>query len=437
METADTTTNLYETLGISKSATADEIKKAYRKLALRYHPDKNPNSADQFKEISHAYEVLGDEQKRRVYDKYGELGLQMMDTVVSPLFDPQVESMLCTLLMSISLLFSLAILFFAFLTVRIDELVLWSWSVVWIPAWILNLFAFYSIIQYMLKHKDRQDDQENSAMDPRDKEEHTNQRPQQHNRHMKIAKHSIFMLNFILALLFQIFIVIRLDGKVMWTACQVFIPYFVYEGIQFCVNCTKALVGCLALRSLNESSRMPSFLFKQFWLSALRFSLFLLIPLRIDQVIQCSWGIVFIPQYLVGLKWALELVYRYRVYSRMPQPDVAHQGKVTVLAGAVAFVIVGILFYALVGLIARRLDGYLFIKMSNVFVPLFIVFSFFLCCSGCCLPCLLRVSAVSDLDEHETQILVDANRRITASGESDASGSGATAFTPASSLAKQ
>ncbi|CAO3606969.1 unnamed protein product [Mucor fragilis] len=374
METADTTTNLYETLGISKSATTEEIKKAYRKLALRYHPDKNPNSADQFKEISHAYEVLGDEQKRRVYDKYGELGLQMMDTVVSPLFDPQVESMLCTILMSVSLLFSLTIIFFAFLTVRIDELVLWSWSAVWIPAWILNIVAFYSIVQYMLKHKDKQDDQENSDMDPRDKEGHANQRLQQHNRHLKIAKHSIFMLNFILALLFQIFIVIRLDGKVMWTACQVFIPYFVYEGIQFCVNCTKALVGCLALRSLKESSRMPSFLFKQFWFSALRFSLFLLIPLRIDQIIQCSWGIVFIPLYIVGLKWALELVYRYRVYSKMPQPDVAHQGKVTVMAGAVAFVIVGILFYALVGLIARRLDGYLFIKMSNVFVPLFIVF---------------------------------------------------------------
>ncbi|KAL9543983.1 hypothetical protein PS6_008984 [Mucor atramentarius] len=128
----------------------------------------------------------------------------------------------------------------------------------------------------------------------------------------------------------------------------------------------------------------------------------------------------------------------------MPQPDVAHQGKVTILAAAVAFVIVGILFYALVGLIARRLNGYIFINMSNVFVPLFIVFglylllskSFFLCCSGCCLPCLLRVSAVSNLDEHETQVLVDANRRITASGESDASGSGTTAFTPASSLAK-
>lgn len=53
--------------------------------------------------------------------------------------------------------------------------------------------------------------------------------------------------------------------------------------------------------------------------------------------------------------------------------------------------------------------------------------SFFLCCSGCCLPCLLQVSAVSDLDEHETQTLVDANKRITASGESNANVSNTTA----------
>ena len=60
--------NYYDILGVSKDATQDEIKKVYRKLALQYHPDKNPDGADKFKEISEAYDILGDVEKRKKYD---------------------------------------------------------------------------------------------------------------------------------------------------------------------------------------------------------------------------------------------------------------------------------------------------------------------------------------------------------------------------------
>ena len=66
--------NYYETLGVSKNATADEIKKAYRTLAFKYHPDRNQGNAEaeeKFKQISAAYDVLGDEAKRRQYDMGG------------------------------------------------------------------------------------------------------------------------------------------------------------------------------------------------------------------------------------------------------------------------------------------------------------------------------------------------------------------------------
>lgn len=66
--------NYYDILGVNKNATADEIKKAYRNLAFKYHPDRNQGNADaeeKFKKISAAYDVLGDESKRRNYDLGG------------------------------------------------------------------------------------------------------------------------------------------------------------------------------------------------------------------------------------------------------------------------------------------------------------------------------------------------------------------------------
>lgn len=71
--------NYYDVLQISKSATEEQIKRAYRKLALKYHPDKNPGNEEankKFAEISNAYEVLSDQEKRGIYDRYGEEGLK-------------------------------------------------------------------------------------------------------------------------------------------------------------------------------------------------------------------------------------------------------------------------------------------------------------------------------------------------------------------------
>ena len=73
--------DFYELLGVSTDASDSEIKKAYRKLAMKYHPDKNPDNEEaekKFKEVSQAYAVLSDAEKRANYDRYGTADLSLI-----------------------------------------------------------------------------------------------------------------------------------------------------------------------------------------------------------------------------------------------------------------------------------------------------------------------------------------------------------------------
>src|SRR5579875_3276692 len=74
MPSASTKNDYYERLGVARSADSEEIRKAYRRLARKYHPDLNPgdkSAEDRFKKVQEAYDILSDEDKRKIYDQYG------------------------------------------------------------------------------------------------------------------------------------------------------------------------------------------------------------------------------------------------------------------------------------------------------------------------------------------------------------------------------
>ena len=75
--------DFYDVLGVSRTADQDSIRRAYRRLARKYHPDLNPSAAERFKEITAAYDVLGNPDRRALYDEFGDICLK-------PGFDPVV-----------------------------------------------------------------------------------------------------------------------------------------------------------------------------------------------------------------------------------------------------------------------------------------------------------------------------------------------------------
>ena len=128
----------YKALGVEPEATPAELKKAYRKLALRYHPDKNPDAGDRFREISVAYGVLSDPQKRQVYDAYGEQGMQMMEASGIPawMLSPMAQGgFACGLLLT---LLTVVVCLPMFIVLRVDDTIEWSWLIVLLPLWLFN-----------------------------------------------------------------------------------------------------------------------------------------------------------------------------------------------------------------------------------------------------------------------------------------------------------
>ncbi|KAJ1659468.1 hypothetical protein IWQ61_001464 [Dispira simplex] len=392
-------TNLYQVLGVDRDAPPTEIKRAYRTLALRYHPDKNPSAADQFKAINEAYEVLGDPKKRQVYDRYGEAGVNMLDSMAGPLLDPALGDQLCTIALGLTLVLGLVVIFLSFLSVRVDHKVQWQYVVVFIPLFVVDGLLLVVLTQHNLSQSQAQstlneDEEEALSSIPAEDRQREREARLRRRRHMSFFNGILTLVYVLLFTLFQTFVALRLNHYVMWSVALVFIPWFILEGLNL------LRLGLEYVHNLNmvipmlEDEPISAQLFAYvhltysvFWFFVLRIVFTILLVLRIDESINCHWALVFIPVYLVGFKYLVSLVYlRWRI-RKYTQSSGHTKEAILFYVGLVVFVITGTLVYAFVGLLIKRLEASTSVQVAILLVPMFIILGVLFCCSCCCLPC--------------------------------------------------
>ncbi|KAJ2846543.1 hypothetical protein IWW36_004302, partial [Coemansia brasiliensis] len=279
------TVDLYTVLRVDREATQNELKRAYRRLALQHHPDRNPRAAGrsgEFVRIQYAYDVLSDERKRRIYNRYGELGVQMAGRVGGELLDPLVSNMLSTVAFATAIVALLLITFFALLSRRIDHANSWPYSIIFMPLWTMDVVIFAALIWSYFKtpvlqsHDDEDSEsvhleEEEACVESAFGDSQTDnmpatdatpllgarnsqsapqpplQQPRNFNRRrqrLRTARKYVEtcvsklataapMLYLLLLVAFQLLLVLRLDGYVDWSIIRIAAPWLGIETIHF------------------------------------------------------------------------------------------------------------------------------------------------------------------------------------------------------------
>ncbi|KAJ2499969.1 hypothetical protein GGH96_003080 [Coemansia sp. RSA 1972] len=420
------TVGLYTALGVDRDATPDELKRAYRRLALQHHPDRNlgrSHSSSDFVRIQLAYDVLSDARRRRIYNRYGEIGVQMAGRMGGDLLDPLVSSVLSTLALASACIAVLLIVFFALLARRVDGSVEWPFVVVFAPLWAADLVVGVVLVWARIKgtlfessepsdsgdEDEDNEDEEAGATDatPLLSGDPAPQRRASRRQRLRNARKcaeaqvakvatAAPAMYLLLVVAFQVAMVLRLDNHVTWPALWVSTPWLVLESIHFVQLTLQVTAGALYIRE-QATHTEPTFkrilvlAANTFWWLAIRVLLVLLVTAKLDERLVWSWPFVFAPTYLPCVWWAVALCFLPRQLRSMSSDSEMRQNATMIVRTCIfAFSVVASVVYSFVALLAWRLSQPWAVRLALVFIPVFAVLVLACCCCSCfslCMAC--------------------------------------------------
>lgn len=283
-----------------------------------------------------------------LYVNYGYKGLVLVSPFVRPYLDTSSRGVLDVFISSTGIGLLLLVLLAVFIALRVDNVVHWTWAVVFIPLWILSgltmllvAFALFTSVPMFVMAFIKT-----------------------HNYQWILAFFAFLsvVVRTVLGLVFEIFVAKKLDGKLDWPVIKVFILYFVIEGVGF-------LEGILVLAKKVTIPRSWWTYGDPLFRYLLRLAFAILIALRIDGTIQCSWYVVFIPTYVYGAKKLVEAIAAFGYLATKPDRGVL---LLSLWQYIVFYVVAGVLAYTFLGLLAARLDGKEYLSAPVLFIPIFI-----------------------------------------------------------------
>ncbi|KAL1521040.1 hypothetical protein AB1Y20_022595 [Prymnesium parvum] len=387
---SDPSKDLYAVLKVRRNATPDEIKKAYRKLALKYHPDKNPDEGHRFREISVAYTTLSSPAKRDVYDSYGVQGAQFFDSLVSHGVPPwmltkaaqcSILALLCVFVLNILVCLPM------FVLLRVEGTLQWPWAAVLTPLWVINLILCSVLVAPLCM---------------------------QHERGCRGCRHPCDLMacfsvlswraTLVLALLlaFELLLTWQLDSEGAGREFGYSIalsPLFVLVAAALLDSLKHLAIAVYRFRAHHggSDSNMPTpatlrskalhALFR-----CLLMACVLLLGLKLDGVLRVSWWLILLPAWLMFAVEGVGLWQAWRdvgAAANAPPDERTARRVMLVCVSLVSLVLLACLL-----LLSLLLGGQAHYSATTVLTPLFSFLSL-LCCCGCTLACCSRLAVAA------------------------------------------